>query len=735
MSPADAPRLNDTGQLPDGIDHAAEMVAGMHRFLAAERRRATAERAGRGSIDAASMRERLARMLGVVDERLPTRFELVTPAGSSSPLATGDGYTAHEARWDVLRNVTGAGLLCEPDGAARGNVIVLPDCDATPEAALALDGRTGGISTLCAALASSAFRVLVPALTSRDDTHSGIPGVRMTNQPHREFVYRAAFEVGRHIIGYEAQRVLAAADAFAASFGDAPLAVLGYGEGGALALYVGALDERVALTGASGYFGPRDDMWREPIYRNVFGLLRHCGDAELAALIAPRNLIVESSPHPEVDGPPPSRDGRGGAAPGRIDTPLEAVVAAEIGRARVLAGAAGNGDFATLVQGSDAFDAGFRVAVAHRLGASVVGDAAPPKIQCPGRSSDARDRAQFDELVEDTQAVMRESEFTRRAYWADANATDETTWGASCREYRERMWTDLIGKLPPATVAADPRSRLFCETPAYLGYEVRLDVYPDVFAYGILLVPRGIEDGEERPVVVCQHGLEGRPQDLADPSVRNDAYHQYACRLAERGFITFSPQNPYIGEDEFRSLQRKANPLGLSLFSLITRQHERIVEWLGRLPCVDSARIAFYGLSYGGKTAMRVPALLEGYCLSICSADYNEWVWKNASARSPYSYLVTGEYEMFEFDLANTFNYAEMSWLICPRPFMVERGHHDGVAPDEWVAYEFAKTRRRYVELGIADRVEMEFFDGPHTINGQGTFDFLHRHLDWPAPA
>ena len=66
---------------------------------------------------------------------------------------------------------------------------------------------------------------------------------------------------------------------------------------------------------------------------------------------------------------------------------------------------------------------------------------------------------------------------------------------------------------------------------------------------------------------------------------------------------------------------------------------------------------------------------------------------------------------------------------------MVERGHHDGVAPDEWVAYEYARTRRLYVLLGHGDRTEIEFFDGPHTINGQGTFDFLHRHLDWPAPA
>jgi cephalosporin-C deacetylase-like acetyl esterase len=278
----------------------------------------------------------------------------------------------------------------------------------------------------------------------------------------------------------------------------------------------------------------------------------------------------------------------------------------------------------------------------------------------------------------------------------------------------------------------NPRSRLVYDEPAYLGYEVVLDVYRDVFAYGILLIPKDSERNERRPTVVCQHGLEGRPQDVADPRVVNEAYNQFACRLAERGFVTYAPQNPYIGGDTFRVLQRKANPLKLSLFSFIVRQHEQTLRWLASLPFVDPERIAFYGLSYGGKTAMRVPALLEQYCLSICSADYNEWIWKNTSARHVYSYLRTGEYEMFEFDLGNTFNYAEMSWLICPRPFMVERGHHDGVAPDEWVAYEYAKTRRRYDLLGLGDRTELEVFTGPHCIHGVGTFEFLHKHLKWP---
>jgi hypothetical protein len=256
-----------------------------------------------------------------------------------------------------------------------------------------------------------------------------------------------------------------------------------------------------------------------------------------------------------------------------------------------------------------------------------------------------------------------------------------------------------------------------------------LDVYDDIFDYGLLLIPKNIPEGQRRPVVVCQHGLEGTPQMVADPRVESDIYKQFGCRLAEQGYIVYAPQNPYIGDNRFRQIQRKANPLGYTLFSFIVRQHERHLQWLQTLPFVDGERIGFYGLSYGGKTAMRVPAILEDYALSICSGDFNEWIWKICSVDEPFSYMFTGEYEMLEWNLGNTFNYAEMSWLIFPRPFMVERGHDDGVGIDEWVAYEYARTRRHYVKLGLGDRTRIEYFDGPHEINGEGTFAFLRKHL------
>ena len=302
---------------------------------------------------------------------------------------------------------------------------------------------------------------------------------------------------------------------------------------------------------------------------------------------------------------------------------------------------------------------------------------------------------------------------------------------------RKTIHEELIGRLPTPTMPMHPRTRRIINHQDYEGYEVVLDVYPDVIASGILLLPKDVEPSTKRPVVVCQHGLEGTPMDtiINDGSRAYQAYKAFSEQLVRQGYVVYAPQNPYRGQDAFRTLQRKSNPLGRSLFSYIIPQHLVTLRWLSTLPQVDRDRIGFYGLSYGGKTAVRVPPLLPpsesepGYALSICSADFNEWVSKNASTDAPFSYVWTPEYEIFEWNMGNLANYAELSMLMAPRPFMVERGHDDGVGIDEWVAWEFAKVRRHYAKLKLTHSTEIEFFDGPHTINGKGTFDFLNRHL------
>jgi dienelactone hydrolase len=753
-----AAELPGTAPLLMQGDLSAQMVEGIDRFLMRQIDQSVTDRqvlwhrdfASRDAYDRSvePNREHLRTAIGAVDKRVPiTALEFVSSSAIPSKVAETDKFTVNAVRWPVFEGVYGEGLWLEPKGSIIGRVVAIPDADQTPEM---LVGLTAGIepeSQFARRLAENGCQVLVPVLISRDDTWSGNEDLnRFTNQPHREWVYRQAFELGRHIIGYEVQKVLAAVDWFDQQNGRTgrkKIAAAGYGEGGLIAFYSAALDQRIDAALVSGYFGSRQRVWEEPIYRNVFRLLAEFGDAEIASLIAPRMLIVEHSEYPKVDGPPPARPGRAGAAPGKLSTPERIAVESELNRARAFFPASFKFELELIYANEGQV---IKFGSANAVAALLTALGGPKRLATPstdiladarpGSNPAERQKRQLAELVNHTQHLLLVSERVRdQRFWRKIKPASAEEWSAASAPSKSNLWDNVIGRFPKATLAPNPRTRLILEKEKWTGYEVMLDVWPDVYAWGMLLLPKDLKAGERRPVVVCQHGLEGVPMDTItdDPKSSGFPYYKaFAARLAEQGFITFAPHNPYRGQDKFRVLQRKANPLGKSLFSVILAQHDRILDWLSSLPYVDPERVGFYGLSYGGKTAMRVPSLLDRYCLSICSADFNEWIKKNATTESPYSYLFTGEYEMVEFDLGHTFNYAEMAALIAPRPFMVERGHNDAVAPDPWVAYEFAKVRRWYATLGIPERTRIEFFNGPHTINGIGTFDFLHKHLRWP---
>lgn len=690
-------------------------------------------------------RERFRESIGAVDPRIAAEgLELITTTTQASLVGRGEKFTIHAVRWKVLNGITAEGLLLLPNGAILGRVVAVPDADTTPEAFSGLTADVQPQAQLARRLAEQGYQVLVPMLINRADTYSGSPFVRYTNQPHREFLYRQAFEMGRHIIGYEVQKILAAVDQFEflnKQEGKAlPIGVAGVGEGGLLAFYSAALDTRIKSAYVCGYFQAREGVWEEPIYRNVWNLLREFGDAGIASLIAPRALVIEATAVPEIAGPPAVKEGRsGGAAPGKITTNVLAAVRKEHDRAlpyfeklkvptQLVLVSSGEGD------GQPGSPRAFAAALQTLAGpAEPAADSAAPTLVKAAWGTETRQKRQFDEMNEFTQVLLRRSAGVRDKLWAKADRKNQETWAKTAPAMREYVWQELFGKLPDSTMALNPRSRQVLDEPGYKGYEVVLDVYPDVVAAGILLLPKDLKPGEKRPVVVCQHGLEGVPMDTITRTGEGFNYYSaFAHELANRGFITYAPQNPYRGRDNFRTIQRKSNPLKRSLFSYIIPQHARTLEWLSGLPNVDPERIAFYGLSYGGKTAVRVPPMLEKYCLSICSADYNEWVVKNTTTEAPYSYVFTNEYEIFEWNMGHVANYAELSNLMTPRPFMVERGHFDGVAPDEWVAWEYSKVRRHYDLLGLGDKTEMETFTGPHKINGVGTYEFLHKHLKWP---
>ena len=738
-------------------DLAEQMVDGIHRFLLRRTGDAAQERGRLWQRDYTSAddyhrsvspnRERFRQIIGAVDPRVGFQAPaLVANLVTSAEVAQGAGYKVYAVRWPVLDQVVAdfggldaEGLLLQPERRPAARVVAIPDADQSPEMLAGLAPGIPPAAQFARRLAENGCQVVIPVLIDRSDTYAGIPGISMTNEPNREWIYRMAYEVGRHVIGFEVQKVLAAVDWFASEnkSSPAPIGVVGYGEGGLLALYSGAVDLRIDATLVSGYFEQRESVWQEPIYRDVWGLVREFGDAELASLIAPRSLIVEACHGPEVAAPPPVTEiHKEGACPnGKLVSPPLDSVQAEVERARpFFAGLHAEDKLQCVVSDEGQGQPGSEQALQAFLRALGVRSRVRPLREAP---RDARANfdpephlhSQFDQMVGFTQALIRKSPDRRKEFWAKADSSSPERWKETTKFYRDYIWEEVIGRLPPPTLPPNPRTRLVYDTPKFKGYEVVLDVWPEVFAYGILLIPNDIRPGERRPVVVCQHGLEGRPQEVADPKIDSHFYHHFAASLAEEGFVTYSPQNPYIGEDRFRIIQRMGHPLKLALYSFIIGQHEQTLNWLVEQSFVDPERIGFYGLSYGGKTAVRVPPFLDRYALSICSGDFNEWVWKTTNVLTPYSYLLWGEYDMYEFNFANVVNYGELANLMAPRPFMVERGHDDGVGMDEWIAFEYAKVRRFYDRMGISDRTTIEFFNGPHTIHGVGTFEFLRRHL------
>jgi hypothetical protein len=243
-SPSNAAEpLAGTKPLTRDGDLAAQMVEGIDKYLMRELAGSVEHRMEHWKPDYSSQeayqksikpnRDRLRKMLGVVEKRVPfSDLEYVSSTKHPALVAETANYKVYAVRWPVLPGVEGDGLLLEPKGKFTSCVVAIPDADWTPEMFVGLAPGVPKEAQYPRRLAENGCRVLIPTIIDRKDTYSGNPSLqKQTNQPGREFIYRMAYEMGRHIIGYEVQKILAAVDWFAQQKDDPGIDVVGHGEG------------------------------------------------------------------------------------------------------------------------------------------------------------------------------------------------------------------------------------------------------------------------------------------------------------------------------------------------------------------------------------------------------------------------------------------------------------------------------------------------------------------------
>ena len=300
----------------------------------------------------------------------------------------------------------------------------------SPSCGLA-DSSPGASTPL--ALVANGFRVVVPALISRKMVQRN--GRSTISQ--REYLYRSAFELGRHIQGYEIQKALALVDWFRreAKDGKRLISVHGFGEGGLLALQAGAIDLRIDEVELHGCFGNRLSGWQQPIDRNVFGLLEQFGNAELAAMIAPRRLAVFDDPGPTVE-----LSGAGGGAPAKLSGPTAAEAAAEAERARKLISGLKR-EWLSLVNTANL---GAPAPTPH-----------PTKLNALPNAEE-REARLIDEMDDYNQWLLRESPYVRAEFMKKLDTTSLDTYRKSVEGYRTIFRNEVIGSFDYPLLPSKP---------------------------------------------------------------------------------------------------------------------------------------------------------------------------------------------------------------------------------------------------------------------------------------
>ncbi len=663
-------------------------------------------------------RQSLRKMLGLI--------EVAPQKAVSRTLGEGGNVEVEEIRLPLDGDFSMRALLfIAKTSQPAGAVIAIPDANQSPEE---FAGIREGMATApwLQELLAQGVVVAIPQMVERFSDHPICQ--KIGGQDRRRVIWRSGFIVGRTLVGMEVQQVIALAD----YLGSRPeiegkrIAVWGQGQGGMTALYTAAIDQRLAGAIVQNYFDQREGSWKEPVDRILYGQLNEFGDAEVAALIAPRPLTVVTQPRSPVD-----FEGE------RI----------EMERARRFYRGLGAD---VKLQAKEVASGADEVSV-HEAG-SIVGagrEDKPPELATRISAKDILHsrNEHFESLYRYGRRLFAESDAVRKEYWNLAT-TPAQARPAKAEKLRKEL-AELMGDVPDNDIPLNPRTVLIGETDKFLAYEVLVDTVPGVEAYGQLLVPRSIagQTAQRLPAVVCQHGFGGAPEFVSGvgfivkPGDHNDLYYRrFGERLAERGYVVFAPYvlvptDTRTPQDVHRAdlinpLVREASPLGMLRTSLELAKLHRIVDFLQTLPFVDGERIGYYGLSYGGYSAIWMPPLEPRLKFTIISGFFNSLRPDLTTEDSNNSYWRLPDLDMYPWNALNHFTHTELIAAMWPRPTAVEWGLTDPTTTPEWHNLGWQDLKEKYIDpWEMNNKVIDAAYVGPHTIHGIETFYFIDRWL------
>ena len=294
--------------------------------------------------------------------------------------------------------------------------------------------------------------------------------------------------------------------------------------------------------------------------------------------------------------------------------------------------------------------------------------------------------------------LREESDEKRKQYWEELKERPD--------DFRQRVFSALGWPLTePRQKVRNVRINLVAEDEEAFIYRVQLEIWENVWFYGILFIQR---DGGPRPMVLCQHGGGGTPE-ICSSFFNSANYNDMTRRFLKRGVNVFCPQLFLWDQARFGScsvsrqeLDKDLKQVGSSITALEIDALMKAIDWMYEEKFIVSKAVGMAGLSYGGFYTLYMAALDKRIQAALSSCFFNDryrynwsdWVWQNSG---------------------NTFLDGEMAALAAPRKLWIQVGERDELFDHEGATREYERAKPFY--SSAPENLRFELFHGTHELS------------------
>ncbi len=279
----------------------------------------------------------------------------------------------------------------------------------------------------------------------------------------------------------------------------------------------------------------------------------------------------------------------------------------------------------------------------------------------------------------------------------------------------------------------------------YIREKLVIQTGPNIYMPFYLLLPRAIT--HPLPVVMAFNGHGYGVKDIVglweDGQERDtpDGYQKdFAVELCRAGFAVAAPEISCFGErqSDFSYLDTEfgqeipstcthsamlAIHLGGTVLGMRVHDGMCLVDYLETRPELDLNRLGAMGISGGGTHTFFSTCLDDRIKACVVSGYYSTFKDTILAMSHCACNFVPGLGKFGEM--------SDLVGLVAPRPFLVESGSHDPIYPRSAVEVGVSQAERVYAVFGEKERVQTDYFEGRHQINGRKACTFLKNALSF----